>query len=131
MSLIQIEIVGFLSEETHYNFPLKPSFLLSHDNLNTTLTNSTISNSRSTIGSIKKNSSEQGNVIGSFDSTYDGLYGCSNTKSTSPELEGWMYKRSERFKTWNKRWFALRDFNLIYFKNSKVLNKTKKIENKN
>lgn len=34
--------------------------------------------------------------------------------------EDWLYKQSSRFKTWNKRWFVLRDNKLFYFKNSKV-----------
>ncbi|KAI8884894.1 PH domain-like protein, partial [Backusella circina FSU 941] len=33
--------------------------------------------------------------------------------------EGWLHKRSDRFKTWNKRWFILRDSSLFYFKNPK------------
>jgi hypothetical protein len=36
------------------------------------------------------------------------------------EHEGWLHKRSDRFKTWNKRWFILRDSSLFYFKNPKV-----------
>lgn len=34
--------------------------------------------------------------------------------------EGWIYKQSRHFKTWNKRWFALLGNKLYYFKNSKV-----------
>ncbi|KAI8875731.1 hypothetical protein K501DRAFT_144619, partial [Backusella circina FSU 941] len=110
---------GFFSEENHYKSPLKPSFLHSHDSLTTTLTSSTISNSRSTISVNKKSSLDQRSTITQSVSTFDDLYKYNITKSDSPELEGWMYKRSERFKTWNKRWFTLQNFNLIYFKNSK------------
>ncbi|KAI7898963.1 uncharacterized protein BX663DRAFT_522670 [Cokeromyces recurvatus] len=34
-----------------------------------------------------------------------------------PEFEGWLYKQSDRYKTWNKRWFVLYGNNLFYFKN--------------
>ncbi|KAI8991665.1 hypothetical protein BDF20DRAFT_997490 [Mycotypha africana] len=36
-----------------------------------------------------------------------------------PEFEGWLYKQSDRYKTWNKRWFVLYGTNLFYFKNPK------------
>ncbi|KAL9544085.1 hypothetical protein MBANPS3_007800 [Mucor bainieri] len=39
--------------------------------------------------------------------------------STFPECEGWVYKQSDRYKTWNKRWFVLHGTNLFYFKNPK------------
>lgn len=34
--------------------------------------------------------------------------------------EGWMFKQSRHFKTWNRRWFVLYNDKLYYFKNSKV-----------
>ncbi|KAI7872834.1 hypothetical protein BDF14DRAFT_1716364 [Spinellus fusiger] len=37
----------------------------------------------------------------------------------TPEHEGWLYKKSDRYKTWNKRWFILKDSNLFYFKSLK------------
>lgn len=43
-----------------------------------------------------------------------------SSNSTFPECEGWIYKQSDRYKTWNKRWFVLHGTNLFYFKNSKV-----------
>ncbi|KAL0142780.1 hypothetical protein V8B55DRAFT_1471313 [Mucor lusitanicus] len=42
-----------------------------------------------------------------------------SSNSTFPECEGWIYKQSDRYKTWNKRWFVLHGTNLFYFKNSK------------
>ncbi|GAN02105.1 conserved hypothetical protein [Mucor ambiguus] len=42
-----------------------------------------------------------------------------SNNSTFPECEGWMYKQSDRYKTWNKRWFALHGTSLFYFKNPK------------
>ncbi|ORY99848.1 hypothetical protein BCR43DRAFT_521070 [Syncephalastrum racemosum] len=37
----------------------------------------------------------------------------------APEHEGWLHKQSERYKTWNKRWFVLKGSNLFYFKSPK------------
>ncbi|KAG1472815.1 hypothetical protein G6F56_001312 [Rhizopus delemar] len=37
----------------------------------------------------------------------------------APEHEGWLHKRSEKYKTWNKRWFVLKGTNLFYFKSPK------------
>ncbi|KAL7310112.1 hypothetical protein PS15m_010914 [Mucor circinelloides] len=42
-----------------------------------------------------------------------------SNSSTFPEYEGWIYKQSDRYKTWNKRWFVLHGTNLFYFKNPK------------
>ncbi|KAI9027217.1 hypothetical protein CLU79DRAFT_740869 [Phycomyces nitens] len=36
-----------------------------------------------------------------------------------PEHEGWLYKQSDRYRTWNKRWFVLKGANLFYFKGPK------------
>ncbi|KAI9498401.1 hypothetical protein BDB00DRAFT_447296 [Zychaea mexicana] len=38
-----------------------------------------------------------------------------------PDMEGWLHKQGDRYKTWNKRWFVLRGPNLFYFKSSKDL----------
>lgn len=43
-----------------------------------------------------------------------------SSSSTFPECEGWIYKQSDRYKTWNRRWFVLHGTNLFYFKNPKV-----------
>ncbi|CAO3642457.1 unnamed protein product [Cunninghamella echinulata] len=37
----------------------------------------------------------------------------------APEHEGWLHKQSDRYKTWNKRWFVLKGTNLFYFKSPK------------
>ncbi|ORX54021.1 PH-domain-containing protein [Hesseltinella vesiculosa] len=37
----------------------------------------------------------------------------------APEHEGWLHKQSDRYKTWNKRWFVLKGNNLFYFKSPK------------
>ncbi|KAI8988852.1 hypothetical protein BDB01DRAFT_783364 [Pilobolus umbonatus] len=37
----------------------------------------------------------------------------------APEHEGWLHKQSDRYKTWNKRWFVLKGSNLFYFKSPK------------
>ncbi|KAG0182149.1 polar growth protein [Apophysomyces sp. BC1034] len=37
----------------------------------------------------------------------------------APEHEGWLHKQSDRYKTWNKRWFVLKGANLFYFKSPK------------
>lgn len=34
-----------------------------------------------------------------------------------PEKEGWLHKQSDKYKTWNRRWFVLKGPNLFYFKN--------------
>ncbi|GAB5590799.1 hypothetical protein Unana1_05699 [Umbelopsis nana] len=33
-----------------------------------------------------------------------------------PEKEGWLHKQSDKYKTWNRRWFVLKGPNLFYFK---------------
>jgi hypothetical protein len=38
----------------------------------------------------------------------------------APEHEGWLHKQSDKYKTWNKRWFVLKGSNLFYFKSPKV-----------
>ncbi|GAA5816418.1 hypothetical protein MFLAVUS_009947 [Mucor flavus] len=48
----------------------------------------------------------------------------SNRTSTTeafqaPEHEGWLHKQSDKYKTWNKRWFVLKGSNLFYFKSPK------------
>ena len=40
--------------------------------------------------------------------------------TASPEMEGWLYKQGDKYKTWNKRWFVLKTNNLFYFKSPKV-----------
>ncbi|KAI8063834.1 hypothetical protein BC940DRAFT_306959 [Gongronella butleri] len=37
----------------------------------------------------------------------------------TPDMEGWLYKQGDKYKTWNKRWFVLKGFNLFYFKSPK------------
>ena len=43
-----------------------------------------------------------------------------NGKDGKAEMEGWLHKQGDRYKTWNKRWFVLRGANLFYFKSPKV-----------
>ncbi|KAG1056800.1 hypothetical protein G6F43_001327 [Rhizopus delemar] len=44
----------------------------------------------------------------------------STTESfVAPEHEGWLHKQSDKYKTWNKRWFVLKGTNLFYFKSPK------------
>lgn len=40
--------------------------------------------------------------------------------SVAPDMEGWLYKQGDKYKTWNKRWFVLKSNNLFYFKSPKV-----------
>lgn len=40
--------------------------------------------------------------------------------SISPDMEGWLFKQGDKYKTWNKRWFVLKSNNLFYFKSPKV-----------
>lgn len=37
-----------------------------------------------------------------------------------PDMEGWLHKQSDKYRTWNKRWFVLKGPNLLYFKGPKV-----------
>jgi hypothetical protein len=37
-----------------------------------------------------------------------------------PDMEGWLHKQGDKYKTWNKRWFVLKGSNLFYFKSPKV-----------
>ncbi|CEP16346.1 hypothetical protein [Parasitella parasitica] len=41
--------------------------------------------------------------------------------SAPPDMEGWLYKQGDKYKTWNKRWFVLKENNLFYFKNPKAM----------
>ncbi|KAG2204699.1 hypothetical protein INT47_011995, partial [Mucor saturninus] len=41
--------------------------------------------------------------------------------SVSPDMEGWLYKQGDKYKTWNKRWFVLKSNNLFYFKSPKAV----------
>jgi hypothetical protein len=34
----------------------------------------------------------------------------------TPDMEGWLHKQGDKYKTWNKRWFVLKGANLFYFK---------------
>ncbi|ORZ02557.1 hypothetical protein BCR43DRAFT_465682 [Syncephalastrum racemosum] len=34
----------------------------------------------------------------------------------TPDMEGWLHKQGDKYKTWNKRWFVLKGPNLFYFK---------------
>lgn len=40
--------------------------------------------------------------------------------NVTPDLEGWLHKQSDKYKTWNKRWFVLKGSNMFYFKSPKV-----------
>lgn len=40
---------------------------------------------------------------------------------SKPEIEGWLYKRSDKYRTWNKRWFILKGSSLFYLKSPKVM----------
>ncbi|CAO3652931.1 unnamed protein product [Mucor hiemalis] len=40
---------------------------------------------------------------------------------TAPDVEGWLYKQGDKYKTWNKRWFVLKSNNLFYFKSPKAI----------
>ncbi|KAG2227778.1 hypothetical protein INT45_002016, partial [Circinella minor] len=37
----------------------------------------------------------------------------------APDMEGWLNKQGDKYKTWNKRWFVLKGPNLFYFKSPK------------
>lgn len=41
-------------------------------------------------------------------------------EQSKPEIEGWLYKRSDKYRTWNKRWFILKGSTLFYLKSPKV-----------
>ncbi|KAI8382991.1 hypothetical protein BD560DRAFT_385732 [Blakeslea trispora] len=43
----------------------------------------------------------------------------STTDYQAPEHEGWLHKQSDKYRTWNKRWFVLKGTNLFYFKSPK------------
>ncbi|EPB89725.1 hypothetical protein HMPREF1544_03388 [Mucor circinelloides 1006PhL] len=57
-------------------------------------------------------------------SSFDDTSNLANRQSTTeafqaPEHEGWLHKQSDKYKTWNKRWFVLKGSNLFYFKSPK------------
>lgn len=37
-----------------------------------------------------------------------------------PDMEGWLSKQGDKYKTWNRRWFVLKGPNLFYFKSPSV-----------
>ncbi|KAG1082671.1 hypothetical protein G6F42_022491 [Rhizopus arrhizus] len=41
--------------------------------------------------------------------------------TAAPDMEGWLYKQGDKYKTWNKRWFVLKANNLFYFKSPKAV----------
>ncbi|CAO3591763.1 unnamed protein product [Absidia cylindrospora] len=59
----------------------------------------------------------------SLDHSDDHLYRKNSLASqegqVAPDMEGWLYKQSDKYKTWNKRWFVLKGSNLFYFKSPK------------
>ncbi|ORZ05413.1 hypothetical protein BCR42DRAFT_384537 [Absidia repens] len=42
-----------------------------------------------------------------------------NKENVLPDMEGWLHKQGDKYKTWNKRWFVLKGSNLFYFKSPK------------
>ncbi|CDH49050.1 phospholipid binding protein [Lichtheimia corymbifera JMRC:FSU:9682] len=45
----------------------------------------------------------------------------SNNEQGKPDMEGWLHKQGDKYRTWNKRWFVLQGMNLYYFKSPKDL----------
>ncbi|KAI7875819.1 PH-domain-containing protein [Lichtheimia hyalospora FSU 10163] len=43
----------------------------------------------------------------------------SNNEQGKPDMEGWLHKQGDKYRTWNKRWFVLQGMNLYYFKTPK------------
>ncbi|KAI8994983.1 hypothetical protein BDB01DRAFT_774918 [Pilobolus umbonatus] len=41
--------------------------------------------------------------------------------STLSDMDGWLYKQGDKYRTWNKRWFVLKSNNLFYFKSPKAV----------
>ncbi|KAI8393937.1 uncharacterized protein BYT42DRAFT_552768 [Radiomyces spectabilis] len=56
--------------------------------------------------------------VASFDSTAQ-RHNSTADVFQAPEHEGWLHKKSDKYKTWNKRWFVLKGTNLFYFKSPK------------
>ncbi|KAI9311505.1 hypothetical protein BX666DRAFT_1995771 [Dichotomocladium elegans] len=49
----------------------------------------------------------------------DSLVQRSTMLDVTPDMEGWLHKQGDRYKTWNRRWFVLKGVNLFYFKTPK------------
>lgn len=86
--------------------------------------NSTAASKRSTLDSHSSalpSTAHQRHTLSDV-SMYDASKGAAppTQHSTFPECEGWVYKQSGRYKTWNKRWFVLHGTSLFYFKAPKV-----------
>jgi hypothetical protein len=47
-------------------------------------------------------------------------FGQPSNENVLPDIEGWLHKQGDKYKTWNKRWFVLKGSNLFYFKSPKV-----------
>lgn len=50
----------------------------------------------------------------------DSLLQRSTQLDVVPDMEGWLHKQGDKYKTWNRRWFVLKGPNLFYFKSPKV-----------
>lgn len=53
-------------------------------------------------------------------SSMDSLLQRSTQLDVVPDMEGWLHKQGDKYKTWNRRWFVLKGPNLFYFKSPKV-----------
>ncbi|ORZ06865.1 hypothetical protein BCR42DRAFT_456204 [Absidia repens] len=49
----------------------------------------------------------------------DGIAQRLGKENILPDMEGWLHKQGDKYRTWNKRWFVLKGSNLFYFKGPK------------
>ncbi|KAF7730053.1 polar growth protein [Apophysomyces ossiformis] len=81
------------------------------------------STSSTMINDVKKFSTPQNVLPVASRASMDGIaqrLGISDNKMV-PDIEGWLHKQSDKYKTWNKRWFVLKGSNMFYFKGPKEI----------
>ncbi|KAI9305573.1 hypothetical protein BJ944DRAFT_200818 [Cunninghamella echinulata] len=87
-------------------------------------TNSSQNNSKSRYNFVRNsflNPAKSQNVLLTSSSRFsmDGIAQRLDKENSLPDMEGWLYKQGDKYKTWNKRWFVLKEANFFYFKSPK------------
>ncbi|CAO3635696.1 unnamed protein product [Cunninghamella blakesleeana] len=101
----------------------QPQHRISVDQIGRSSMSSLNSNSTKSRYNFVRNSFLNGNknqnVLSSSRMSMDGITQRLNKENSLPDMEGWLYKQGDKYKTWNKRWFVLKEANFFYFKSPK------------
>ncbi|KAI9312419.1 hypothetical protein BX666DRAFT_1987298 [Dichotomocladium elegans] len=97
---------------------------------------------QSTIRSNDRSKFLRGSLLGPSNNKYGSIFSVGTSKNSvdvaargsmtiagggvkdekvKPDAEGWLHKQSDKYRTWNKRWFVLQGLSLYYFKSPKDL----------